>query len=94
MKEACPHLRRKGMLVCPALMASLLGGCAGGAPSFVIFGAYFPAWLLSAMIGVCSALGARVVIGLFRLDTPYLLFVCVSVGIVIGGLFWLLLYGR
>ena len=94
MKEAYPQDRHGGGLVCPALMASLLGGCAGGAPSLVIFGAYFPAWLLSAMIGVGGALGACVLIDMLRLDTPYLLFVCVSVGIVAGSLFWLVLYGR
>ena len=81
-------------LASPLILASFLGGCAGGAPSYVIFGAYFPAWLLSAIIGVCSALCARVLIAAFRLDAPYLLFVCVSVGIVAGSLFWLLLYGR
>lgn len=81
-------------LVCPALMAFFLGGCAGGAPSLVIFGAYFPAWLLSAMFGVAGALCARFVIALYRLETPYLLFVCLSAGIVAGCLFWLVLYGR
>lgn len=83
-----------GNLACPALMACFLGGCAGGAPSLVIFGAYFPAWLLSAMIGVAGALCARLVIALYKLETPYLLFVCLSVGMVVGCLFWLALYGR
>ena len=94
MKEAYPQERHGARLVVLAIIASQLGGCSGGAPSFVIFGAYFPAWLLSAMIGVCGALGARVFIGASRADTPYLLFVCVSVGIVAGSLFWLVLFGR
>lgn len=86
--------RRGSALIGPVLMASVLGGCSGGAPSMVIFGAYFPAWLLSAFIGVLGALCARTVIGASRLDLPYLLFVCVAVGIIVGSLFWLLLYGR
>lgn len=94
MKDAYPCLHRAGELVSPLLMATLLGGCTGGAPSFVILGAYFPAWLFSAMIGVFSAMGARAAIGALSLDMPNLLFVCVSIGVVIGSLFWLLLYGR
>jgi len=91
-----PHSqgRHGASLVCSVLVASLLGGCAGGAPSLVIFGAYFPAWLLSAIIGVGGALAARVLIDILRPDTPYLLFVCVSAGIVAGSLFWILLFGR
>ena len=94
MGQEHPQDCHGGRLVCPALMACFLGGCAGGAPSFVIFGAYFPAWLLSAMIGVAGALCARLVILLYRPETPYLLFVCLSAGIVAGSLFWLVLYGR
>ncbi len=99
MEEAHSPSRRGqsrcgGALVSPVLMASFLGGCAGGAPSLVIFGAYFPAWLLSAIIGVLGALCARTAIGAARLDPPYLLFVCVAVGIIVGSLFWLMLYGR
>lgn len=40
-------------LVLVALAASLYG-CAG-APSFSLFGAYFPLWLLSALIGIVGA---------------------------------------
>lgn len=85
---------RGGGLIGFIALASLLGGCAGGAPSLVIFGAYFPAWLLSFMIGVCGALVARAVIVKRKLDTPYLLFVCVSVGVMVGSLFWFLFFGR
>jgi hypothetical protein len=94
MVEAYSQDRRGSALIGPVLMASLLGGCSGGAPSMAVFGAYFPAWLLSACIGVLGALGARALIGAWRLDLPYLLFVCVAVGIIVGSLFWLLLYGR
>ena len=94
MEEAYSQDRRGSDLICPLLMSSLLGGCSGGAPTLAIFGAYFPAWLLSAIIGVLGALCARAVIGVSRLELPYLLFVCVAVGTIVGSLFWLLLYGR
>ena len=94
MNQSYAQAGRGFSLVRPVLIASFLGGCSGGAPSFVIFGASFPAWLLSAMIGVAGALGARLIILMLRAETPYLLFVCVSVGIVAGSLFWLVLYGR
>ena len=94
MQEAHSQDRRGGALIFPALLAGLLGGCAGGAPSLTIFGAYFPAWLLSAVIGVLGALCARAVIGVVRLDLPYLLFVCVAIGVIVGSVFWLMFYGR
>lgn len=94
MGQECPQDSYRGRHVCPALLACFLGGCAGGAPSFVIFGAYFPAWLLSAVMGVIGALCARLIIIMFRPDTPYTLFVCLSAGILAGSLFWLVLYGR
>jgi hypothetical protein len=91
--------RREKLLrfLLPALlMGNALGGCAsGGAPSFVIFGAYFPAWLLCAFIGVVGAILTRAVIVTVGLETilPYLLFVCVSAGVITGGLAWLLWFG-
>ena len=94
MEESYSQDQRGGALICPVVMASLLGGCSGGAPSLTVFGAYFPAWLLSAIVGVLGALCARAVIGAYRLDLPYLLFVCIAVGIIVGSLFWLILYGR
>jgi hypothetical protein len=37
-----------------------LGGCSShGAPSFVLFGAFFPAWMLCALIGIFGAIAAR-----------------------------------
>ena len=47
-----------------ALSLSALGsaGCgARGAPWFSLFGAYFPAWLLCALIGVVGAVVLRVI---------------------------------
>lgn len=77
---------------CSPLAFTPLAGCvAHGAPSYVLFGAYFPFWLLSAVIGVVGALVAHrafVSTGWIRV-VPYQLFVCTSIGIVVGVLVWL-----
>jgi hypothetical protein len=44
-----------------AIICSGLSGCAArGAPSFVLFGAYFPAWMLVAAIGILAAVAAHI----------------------------------
>ena len=76
-------LERKGALVSP-LAAVCLSGCdIHGAPSYVLFGAYFPEWMFLALLAVLVALIARVVFvatGLARV-LPFQLFVCASIGI-------------
>ncbi len=61
-----------------------LGGCAlHGAPSFVIAGAFFPAWMACAAIGFAAAGLARgifVATGLAGV-LPLQLFVCASIGV-------------
>jgi uncharacterized membrane protein len=43
------------------LLACLQAGCdASGAPSFVFFGAYFPGWLLFALLWALLAVAVRV----------------------------------
>ena len=42
-----------------AAAALALQGGPGGAPSYVIFGAYFPRWLLAGLIGIVAALVAH-----------------------------------
>jgi hypothetical protein len=47
--------------IAPIAILMGLGGCASqGAPSFILFGAYFPAWIFCAVIGIAGALGARI----------------------------------
>ena len=74
-----------------------LGGCAShGSPSIVLFGAYFPAWMLCAIIGIFGAIAARgifVASGLERV-LPFQLFVCSSVGFVVATLTWLIWFGQ
>lgn len=51
----------RGALV--GLVCIGLGGCAlRGAPSYSIFGAYFPAWLLCAILGVFASILLRIVL--------------------------------
>ncbi|ASL47368.1 hypothetical protein bAD24_III08230 [Burkholderia sp. AD24] len=89
-----PSLRHARALAAMTVAASSLAlqGCAlRGAPSFEIFGAYFPFWLLSGVLGLVGALVAQrifVSTGWAR-TVPYLLFVCVAIGLTVAVLFWL-----
>jgi hypothetical protein len=71
------------------LASSGLCGCAG-APSIPLAGAYFPAWLLCALIGVLGAALARalfVMSGVAQL-LPLQLFVCTAIGVAVAALLW------
>jgi YtcA family len=74
----------------------ILGGCAShGAPSFVLFGAFFPAWMLCAVIGIFGAIAARGIFVAVGLNSvlPFQLFVCSSVGLAVAALAWLIWFG-
>lgn len=74
-----------------ALSLSLQGCTLRGAPSYEIFGAYFPLWLLSAVIGLVGALIAHrlfVSTGWAQI-VPFQLSVCVAIGLTVAVLFWL-----
>jgi hypothetical protein len=67
-----------------------------GAPSYSLFGAFIPAWMFCALIGIFGAIAARVTMvrsGLAQV-LPLQLFVCASIGLVIGLLAWLAWFGR
>jgi hypothetical protein len=76
------------------LKAAALGGpvsLADGAPSFELFGAFFPAWMLCGAVGIAVAIGARLVFvktGLAEF-LPYQLSVCAAVGSMVAVLIWL-----
>jgi hypothetical protein len=77
------------------LPLALVGCGARGAPSFAIVGAYFPAWMFCALVGVILAIFARVgfvVSGLADI-LPFQLFVCVAVGVCAALLAWLVWFG-
>ncbi len=66
-----------------------LTGCSG-APSVTIAGAYFPAWLLCAVIAVLVAAFIRAVMVTTGLATyiPYQLAVCCSGGAIVALILW------
>jgi hypothetical protein len=79
-----------------ALGSCVLGGCSShGAPTLVLFGAFFPAWMFCGLIGILAAIGARgtfVATGLS--DTvPFQLFVCASIGVCFALFAWSLGFG-
>ncbi len=83
------HLKRS---ISAAFMAgeslSLLG--CGGAPSVTVAGAYFPAWLLCALMAVLVAVlvrGLMVATGLSN-HIPYQLAVCSSIGVIVALVVW------
>jgi hypothetical protein len=78
-----------------AVSSSTLIGCSFvGAPSLTLFGAFFPAWMLCALIGIVAAAGARVVLATPRLNEaiPLQLAVCTAVGVIVALLTWMVLF--
>ncbi len=74
----------------------LLGGCGlTGAPSFSLFGAFFPAWLLCSVLGIFCAILTRILFVATGLADvlPLQLFLCTAVGLLFGALTWLLFFG-
>ena len=80
--------------VLPAFL--FLSGCAdAGAPSFTLFGAFFPAWLFCAVIGIVGAGLARAVFvgtGLAAV-LPHQLLVCTALGTIVAIAAWFLAFG-
>jgi hypothetical protein len=62
----------------------------------VLFGAFFPAWMLCAIIGIFGAIASRGIFVAAGLDSvlPFQLFVCSSVGFVVATLTWLFWFGQ
>jgi hypothetical protein len=74
------------------VVAMTLSGCAErGAPSLELFGAYFPAWMLVAAIGILVAVATRVLsLATGIADAlPFPLALCTSVGVIAAVLVWL-----
>jgi hypothetical protein len=81
-------------VACPAFASdkSILGG----APSFSLFGAFFPGWMFCGLIGITAAILARALMvssGLAKVF-PFQLFVCASIGLIVGLFFWLVWFGQ
>lgn len=84
--------------VAAVITASIsLGGCATKvAPSYELFGAFFPAWMLCALVGIIGGIAARVVFIATGIDSilQFRLFVCLSAGLLVAALTWLFWFGR
>jgi hypothetical protein len=88
---------RAGPRLLIIVVASCLAGCStSGAPSFDLFGAFFPAWLLCGVIGIAGAAIARMAFVGTGLATtlPYQLAVCAAIGVITAVLVWLVGFGR
>jgi hypothetical protein len=88
--------RPVGASVLALPLLSLCGCSEAGAPSFDIFGAFFPAWLLCAVLGIFVALGARMFFAARNLTDvlPFQLSLCTSLGAICALLVWLTFFGR
>lgn len=78
------------------VLSSMLTSCSlAGAPSFELFGAYFPAWMLCALVGIVGAVGTRLVLTTSAANVviPFQLAVCTAVGVIAALLSWMLLFG-
>lgn len=74
----------------------LLGGCAvRGAPAFPLVGAYFPDWMLCAMIGIGASLLLRALFLPVGIDAVlgFRLLTYVALGVVSGLVAWLAWFG-
>jgi hypothetical protein len=83
---------RRGIHVGVAFLSAGTGGCAThGAPSFVLFGAYFPEWMLLAAIGLVAGVVARVaMVGSgMAAQIPLQLLSCTAIGVTTAIVVWL-----
>ena len=77
------------------IMSGLLTGCSlASAPSFELFGAYFPAWMLCALVGIIGAGITRLVLTTPAVSEviPYQFAVCTAAGVIVALLTWVVLF--
>ena len=88
--------RISGALMGASLQLVLTSCTSGGAPSFTIFGAFFPGWMLCGLTGIVGAIAARMVFAGSGLSNvlPYQLFVCTAIGVIVAILAWFAWFGR
>ena len=86
---------RKSVLLIFITLPAFAGCSSHAAPSIALFGAFFPAWMLCAIIGIFGAIAARGIFVAARLDSvlPFQLCVCSSVGLAVAALTWLIWFG-
>jgi hypothetical protein len=91
------RLRQHLILLGPFGVLMTMDGCASpGAPSLILFGAYFPGWILCALAGIVAAIVARTAMVMSGLSDalPLQLFVCVAVGLLVAISAWLFWFGQ
>lgn len=82
--------------VLASLPCLLLSGCStAGAPSHLFFGAYFPGWLIFALLWGLLAVGVRIAMVLAGAGAawPWPLALCLSAGFLLALVLWLLTTG-
>ena len=91
--KACP----RPLPFLPCLVAALLPGCAAPrAPAFAAVGAFFPAWLACALVGVLGAVLIRIAFIRLGIDDalPLRLFVYVALALAIAFALSIFVFGR
>jgi hypothetical protein len=81
---------------CVCIAGLGLSGCSlRGAPSYSLFGAFFPAWLLCATIGALGSIGLRSFVIAMGLEDamPFKLLVYVAFAVGLALWLWLSLFG-
>jgi hypothetical protein len=89
--------RQRLALLGPLGALLTLNGCASpGAPSLILFGAYFPGWILCGVAGILAAIVARIAMVMSGLSDalPLQLFVCVALGLFVAIAAWLFWFGQ
>lgn len=91
------RLRQHLTLAAPFGTLLAMGGCASpGAPSLILFGAYFPGWILCSVAGIVAAIVTRIAMVMSGLSNalPLQLFVCIAVGLLVAIAAWLFWFGQ
>lgn len=74
----------------PFLLLFLLAGCQSGAPSFVIAGSYFPAWLVFSWIAIALTALIRVILIRLGIDDmlrfKLVVYICIAISLCLIGL--------
>ena len=90
------HWSISAALIIASLQLALTSCSSGGAPSFTLFGAFFPGWMFCGLAGIVGAVAARAAFAGSGLSNvlPYQLSVCSAIGVIIAILAWFVLFGR
>ena len=96
-EDSVSTLNRSVSSVTVLLSVLLFGGCSlDGAPSYSLFGAFFPAWLLCAVLGLVAAFIFRTCVIAADLEEamPFKLLVYTAFGAGLAVWLWLALFGE